>query len=35
MATAFYRPEDFGKKEIDLMRKFRTQKDDAKIYFGS
>lgn len=33
MATDMYRPEDFGKKEVALMKKFVLQRDDAKQYF--
>ena len=28
-----YRPEKYGKKEVELIRKFKLQRDDAKNYF--
>lgn len=33
MSKTFYNAADFGQKEVDLVKKFQLQRDDAKIYF--
>ena len=33
MSTNSYRPEDYGKEEVELTKKFIIQRDDAKRYF--
>jgi len=33
MAETIYMPENFSQKEVDLIRKFKTQLDDARQYF--
>ena len=33
MSTNVYRPEDYGDKEVELIRRFHIQRDDARDYF--
>ncbi len=33
MANDTYRAEDYGQKEVDMMRRYFIQRDDARAYF--